>query len=106
MEVNRDLQEKISDLKNKSRIEKEDKLDNRRLSQDQRHKLEDRYKKKFLQLAPEELSDMEWLTIPLNQMSFSSFNFWCRVNEANTACKDHAVISCALSFMNMPYKCS
>ncbi len=43
MDVNRDLQEKISDLKNKSRIEKDDKMDNKRLSLEHRHKLEDRY---------------------------------------------------------------
>ena len=38
----RDLEEKISDLKNRSRVEREDDLDSRRHSLDNRHKLEDK----------------------------------------------------------------
>ena len=43
LDTNRDLQEKISNLQNKSRIEKDDKMGSRRVSLEQRHKLEDRY---------------------------------------------------------------
>lgn len=38
----RDLEEKLSDLKNRSRHEREDDLDSRRLSIENRHKLQDR----------------------------------------------------------------